>query len=66
MTNESGSETARRVIRYNLNPLAIGLLFLSGLLWLGGYADEAVLVLLGFLLVLVVQNVWLAYTGLTD
>ena len=66
MVDVPGKGAVRDVLKYNLNKYAISLLIITVGLWIAGFTEYAVVAMLVLLLVVVIQNLWLAYNGLFE
>ena len=66
MVDTPSKGAVKDVLEYNLNIYAISLLIVTVGLWIIGFNEYAVVVMLVLLLVIVIQNLWLAYNGLFE
>ena len=66
MVDVPSKGAVRNVLEYNLNRYAISLLIVTVGLWIAGFTEYAVVAILVLLLVIVIQNLWLAYNGLFE
>ena len=66
MVDVPSKGAVRDVLEYNLNIYAISLLIVTVGLWIAGFTEYAVVAILVLLLVIVIQNLWLAYNGLFE
>ena len=66
MVDVPSKGAVRNVLEYNLNIYAISLLIVTVGLWIAGFTEYAVVAMLVLLLVIVMQNLWLAYNGLFE
>ena len=66
MVDAPSKGAVRDVLEYNLNIYAISLLIATVGLWIIGFNEYAVVAMLVLLLVIVMQNLWLAYDGLFE
>ena len=66
MVDVPSKGAVRDVLEYNLNIYAISILIATVGLWIAGFTEYAVVAILVLLLVIVIQNLWLAYNGLFE
>ncbi|WP_254810583.1 hypothetical protein [Natronosalvus amylolyticus] len=66
MVDVPSKGAVRDVLKYNFNKYAISLLIVTIGLWIAGFIEYAVIAMLVLLLVVVIQNLWLAYNGLFE
>ena len=61
MVDVPSKGAVRDVLKYNINKYATSLLIITVGLWIAGFTEYAVVAMLVLLLVIVIQNLWLAY-----
>lgn len=66
MVDASSKGAVRDVLAYNLNIYVISLVGVTVGLWVVGFPGYAIIALLILLLLIITQNLWLAYNGLLE